>query len=113
MTWWFGASWGAPFNEDVPHVETPFAACGDYREMVFLGDSGVVLPAITAAGEWRPVAFHLDCWLLRVVPCELRYPFEPGMTHREWARWSVWTHFGPKVAPAYSTPVDLPATPRA
>lgn len=66
---WFGASWGAPFNRECDHVETPVGAdclvCG--RE-IHSGDQGFLIPRLDACDDVSEVldAAHLECFLYAI-----------------------------------------------
>lgn len=64
---WFGESWGAPINEDVPHAPTPVGEqCEGCHQPVEDGDQGVLIPD---AGWVIPVErpFHHRCFLAGIL----------------------------------------------
>jgi hypothetical protein len=117
---WFGRSWGAPINNDLPQVPTPVGvSCLHCEEPIEGGDSGHVMPymgarpeelvcAIGDDGVLRPlergvyIAQHLECFLRGtfggVNHIEGRCfccggdedPDPPGLTRREAARAAVY-----------------------
>lgn len=53
---WFGRSWGAPVCDPEDHEETPLEArCGKCDVPIH-------------EGKQRRIAYHLDCWLKKILP---------------------------------------------
>lgn len=65
---WFGESWGAPFNESSPRVDTPVGVvCNGWcEEPIEATDTGVVMGGIDADGQAELVYFHRNCYLRSV-----------------------------------------------
>lgn len=65
---WFGIAYGAPYEADTPHTDTPVdEPCGWCSELIGPGDSGVLIPHWGGAdrGSWRP--YHYDCHFRGIV----------------------------------------------
>lgn len=95
--YWFGESWGAAFNEEVPRMDVPFGAvCIWCDELIDTDDSGVQYVN-------GPVA-HVECFMRQTVgglnhqrgTCSCQGgpddPDAPGLSKREAAR-EAWEHF--------------------
>lgn len=60
---WFGRAYGAPYEADTPHADTPVAElCGRCDEPIGPDDSGLLIQHWGGAdrGSWRP--HHYDCY---------------------------------------------------
>ena len=69
---WFGKSWGAPVNEDTPHVPTPTGQpCLDCGDPIEEGDQGFMIPFYRGSGEVTNEAHHRLCFARQVIPPEV------------------------------------------
>jgi hypothetical protein len=60
---WFGESWNAPVNRDVPHAPTPVGQpCLFCPVPIATGDRGYLIPSVD--GAYRPA--HRDCLMVSV-----------------------------------------------
>lgn len=95
---WFGASWGAPVNEDTEWAPTPIGEpCMNCDEPIDAEDQGVLIPTWRAENIVTEDPWHLACHVRGIVgsvghqlgTCSCRRPLEeseedpPGMTKRE------------------------------
>lgn len=66
---WFGESWGAPFNETTPHVDTPVGKlCNGWcEEEIEAGDSGVIMGGVGMDDKPILVCYHRNCYLRQVL----------------------------------------------
>lgn len=66
---WFGDSWGAPCCEEDEHVPTPVGdSCVRCKEMIRVGDQGIVSPLVLLDGKLDVIVHHLDCYLKGIAP---------------------------------------------
>jgi hypothetical protein len=92
---WFGRPYGAGYEHDFPHVETPVGiACAHCGEAIAEGDSGVIISGPIRAIRprhyecfFRPIAGGVNHQLGRCFCCGGDQPPDPdGMTRREAAK---------------------------
>lgn len=73
---WFGESWGAPICDPADKVDVPTGRlCLMCDREILAGDQGLMVTHLgeTANGAWRGAIrqpWHLDCWLMSVLPPE-------------------------------------------
>lgn len=84
---WFGASWGAPVNEDTRQLPAPVGEpCTRCGLVIKNGDQGVLIPGgfVPRPGEGkrtlRLFPYDLTCWRAIALDSRelLRKRFEPG-----------------------------------
>jgi len=64
---WFGRAYGAPYEADTPHAETPVGkACAWCDETIGADDDGLLVPLI-GDGEPRELSYHYECHLRKIV----------------------------------------------
>ena len=69
MTGWFGESWGAPACDPEEHVATPVGkSCIGCDELIKAGDQGVTMPLVRLNLPAMMIAYHLDCYLKKIMP---------------------------------------------
>lgn len=72
---WFGKAYGAPYESDGEHVDTPIGqACAHCDEAIVEGDEGVLIPYVNEATapliDGRPswaLPYHYACHFRRIV----------------------------------------------
>lgn len=65
---WFGKAYGAPYEADTPHADTPVGElCWRCDEPIGPDDSGLLIPHWGGAdrGSWHP--YHYDCHMRGII----------------------------------------------
>lgn len=66
MMKWFGPAYGAPYEADCPHVDTPVGTpCEWCGELLQGPDSGVLIPLV-GGGVQTQLPYHYECHLRQI-----------------------------------------------
>lgn len=78
---WFGTSWGAPVCDPEDRCEVPVGKfCGRCGEVIRKTDQGIDTHLVSASDGTSRIAYHLDCFLKKVLPCEGCERCKPGQS---------------------------------
>lgn len=66
---WFGASWGAPFNENYPRIAVPDGeVCPGCQGTIRPEHRGVSVPCVLEDGFADTLSYHLGCYQRELEP---------------------------------------------